>query len=104
MMFILLSMCGLSICITTLSLSPILFIISTTPENETNIIQSISRLNLPDRVETIVCSIQPGNVYSEHYPINILRNVGLMQSPTSYVLMIDSSKHLSRITYSMCIS
>lgn len=75
--------------------SPIIFIVSGPISNETQLVQSIERSDLPNRVETILCLIQKGNVYSDHFPVNILRNVGLMQSSTSLVFVIDSSRSLS---------
>lgn len=75
--------------------SPIIFIVSAPVSKERELIQSIRRSHLPNRVEIILCLIQKRNVYSDHLPINILRNVGLRESSTSLVLVIDSSKYPS---------
>lgn len=50
----------------------------------------------PTSVEIIFCFHSKKNVYKTHYPINLLRNIGLLHASTIQVLVIDSTRKIAR--------
>ena len=52
--------------------------------------ETLRSLGLPSRVEVITAENSRKNVYAHHFPINLLRNVGLMSVTTSHAMVIDS--------------
>ena len=52
--------------------------------------ETLRSLDLPSRIEVITAENSKKNVYVNHFPINLLRNVGLMSVTTSHVMVIDS--------------
>ena len=51
---------------------------------------ALRSLDLPSRVEVITAESSRKNVFANHFPINLLRNVGLLSVTTSHVMVIDS--------------
>ena len=45
---------------------------------------------VPSRVTLITAAVTSKSVYHNHFPVNLLRNVGLLNVMTSHVLVVDA--------------
>lgn len=56
---------------------------------------SLRSVSLPSNVEVITASPSPKNVFAAHFPVNLLRNVGLLNVRTSHALVLDADAALA---------
>ena len=85
---------GLSRNTSVFIISPLLFILFAPTENQAAILDQIQSMALPRHVEVIMGFYTLKSVYRSHFPINLLRNIGLLHSTTSQVLILDPSKQI----------
>ena len=62
---------------------------------ETAFLVSLRSVSLPSNVEVITASPSPKNVFAAHFPVNLLRNVGLLNVRTSHALVLDADTALA---------
>ena len=72
-----------------------MFVIYLHSEEESAFLIKLRSVSLPSNVEVITVSPSPKNVFAAHFPINLLRNIGLLSVRTSHVLVVDADSFLS---------
>lgn len=77
-------------------ISPIIVVIYLPFEDEATFMETLHSYGVPSRVVIITAAVTTKNVYHNHFPINLLRNVGLLNVMTSHVLVIDADMIPSR--------
>lgn len=66
-------------------------VISTSMDTQQKAVDLLGFIYLPDRVTTLVYSVQ-----SSEFPINLLRNLGIRNVETSHFIVLDMDLMLSR--------
>lgn len=68
--------------------------------DESAFVESFCSRSVPSRLTLITAAVTSKSVYFNHFPVNLLRNVGLMNVITSHVLVVDADMIPSRIDMS----
>lgn len=72
-----------------------MFVIYLRSEEESALFATLRSVSFPSNAEVITASASPKNVFAAHFPINLLRNVGLLSVRTSHALVVDADSSLS---------
>ena len=68
-------------------------------EKEEKYLDYVKSHNLPQRFVLILFLVNQKNRYYNHFPMNLLRNIGISNVMTSHYIVMDIDLHISSRSY-----